>query len=247
MVLLRRCAIAGAAVCGFAAAQELRANLPPVPSYEVRRAAAGIVMDGRADDAAWQKAAPIVFQFPWDQQTGAKQKTTARLLWDEQFLYVFYECEDTDIVALYADRDDPTYRDDAVEIFINPDPKQEFYYGMEINARGVVYDYFYAFPRLLIKRVDFQGLQTASYLRGTVNARGDTDTGWTLELAIPWRNFVELRDPAAPPKLGETWTINLNRWDGVEPARRLSQWSDSGMVRPNPHNPSRFGRVMFVE
>lgn len=231
---------------GACAAQELRPDLAPVPSYEVHRASSPIVMDGRADDAAWRKAAPVVFQFPWEQQTGAKQKTTARMLWDDQFLYVFYDCEDTDIVALHADRDDPTYKDDAVEIFINPDPKQEFYYGLEINARAVVYDYFYAFPRLLIKRVDFQGLQLASYLRGTVNARGDTDTGWTLELAIPWRNFAELREPS-PPRAGDTWGINLNRWDGIEPNRRLSQWSDSGLVRPNPHNPSRFGRVVFVE
>jgi hypothetical protein len=226
--------------------QDLRPNLPGVPVYEARRAASRIVMDGRADDAAWQKAATVTFVFPWEQQTGAKQKTTARMLWDEQFLYVFYECEDADIVALYAERDDPTYRDDAVEIFINPDPKQEFYYGLEINARAVVYDYFYAFPRLLIKRVDFQGLQVASYSRGTVNARGDTDTGWTLELAIPWRNFAELRE-SGPPRVGETWTVNLNRWDGVEPDRRLSQWSDSGLVRPNPHHPARFGRLVFVE
>jgi hypothetical protein len=245
LVLLRSCALAAAAACAVGA-QELRPNLPAIPTYEVHRAASRIVMDGRADDAAWQKAAQVAFQFPWEQQTGAKQKTTARMLWDEQYLYVFYDCEDSDIVALHADRDDPTYKDDAVEIFINPDPKQDYYYGLEINARGVVYDYLYVFPRLLIKRLDFQGLQVASYLRGTVNARGDTDTGWTLELAIPWRNFVELREPS-PPKPGETWTVNLNRWDGVEPARRLSLWSDSGLVRPHPHNPARFGRVVFVE
>ena len=243
MVLLRGLLLLAAGTCW---AQELRPDLPAVPVYEARKAGSRIVVDGRADDAAWQKAPPVTFVFPWEQQTGEQQKTTARLLWDEQFLYVFYECDDSDIVALYAERDDPTYRDDAVEIFINPDSKQEFYYGLEINARAVVYDYFYAFPRLLIKRVDFHGLQLASYLRGTVNARGDTDTGWTLELAIPWRNFEELRG-AGPPKVGEVWTVNLNRWDGVEPNRRLSQWSDSGLVRPNPHNPGRFGRLVFVE
>jgi hypothetical protein len=40
------------------------------------------------------------------------------------------------IVSL-EQHDDPTYQDDAVEIFINPDPKQEvLYYGFEMNARA---------------------------------------------------------------------------------------------------------------
>ncbi len=226
--------------------QSLRPNLPPVPSYLVHRTATPLVIDGRLDKEAWQRAQPIPYQFPWSQQTGVKQKTTARLLWDDQFLYVGWECEDADIVAQYTSRDDPTYKDDAVEIFINPDPTQKLYYGMEINARATVYDYLNVFPRMLIKRVDFDGLQIASYIRGTLNMRGDKDQGWSIELAIPWRNFVELA-PKLPPAEGSSWTANLNRWDGVEPDRRLSQWSDSGLTEANPHNPERFGRLTFVQ
>jgi len=33
----------------------------------------------------------------------------------------------------------------------------------------------------------------------------------------------------------------------VEPDRRLSQWSDSGMKAPNPHQPARFGQLVFVK
>ena len=95
-----------------------------VPAYDVKRAASRIVVDGKPDDAAWKAASPLEFQFPWDKQTGAKQKTTARMLWDDEFLYVAYECEDADITAHFEKRDDPTYRDDAVEIFINPAPNQ---------------------------------------------------------------------------------------------------------------------------
>ena len=60
-----------------------------------------------------------------------------RLLWDDRALYVAYDAEDGDITAHYTQRDDPTYRDDALEIFVNPDPRQEaVYYGFEVNARG---------------------------------------------------------------------------------------------------------------
>ena len=58
----------------------------PVPAYQVKRASTPIVVDGKLDDPAWKTAATIEFQFPWSQQTGAKQKTSARLLWDDQLL-----------------------------------------------------------------------------------------------------------------------------------------------------------------
>jgi hypothetical protein len=111
-------------------------------------------------------------QFLWETQTGAKQKTFGRLLWDDQALYIAYDAEDADITAQFMQRDDPTYRDDAVEIFINPDPKQEtVYYGFEMNARGVLYDYLNYNSRTLFKRFDATGVRIATVLRGTLNVR----------------------------------------------------------------------------
>jgi hypothetical protein len=115
---------------------------------------------------------------------------------------------------------------------------------MEMNARAVLYDYFYAFPRLLLKRVNFTGVQIATHIRGTLNVTGDKDDGWSLEVAIPWSNFEELAKKL-PPEPGSVWTANLNRWDGTEPHRRLSLWSDSGIEKPSPHNPKRFGELVF--
>jgi Carbohydrate family 9 binding domain-like len=216
------------------------------PTYEVKRAPSAIVIDGRLDDTAWKTAATITFQFPWEKQTGAKQKTTARLLWDDNYLYVGYDCEDADITAQFENRDDPTYRDDAVEIFINPLPSQTNYYGLEMNARAVLYDYFMIFGAGLLRQFDLKGVQLATNIRGTLNASGDKDQGWSLEVAIPWNNFDGL-SRTLPPAFGATWTANLNRWDGTEPNRRLSQWSDAEMPTPNPHNPGRFGKLVFVK
>lgn len=229
-----------------AAAAYSQTALPPIPRYEVHRAAAKIVIDGKLDDAAWAQAPTLIFQFPWDRQTGAKQNTTARLLWDDDYLYAAYACQDSDIVAHYLNRDDPTYKDDAVEIFLNPDPAQKFYYGLEMNARATLYDYFFAWPQLLIGRVNFDGVLLATHIKGTLNQTGDLDEGWTLEVAIPWKNFAELAGANLPPKPGAVWTANLNRWDGTEPNRRLSQWSNSGLPQPDPHNPARFGRLVFL-
>ena len=225
---------------------ELRPNLKPIPRMEVHRATGKITIDGKLEDPAWKNATPVEFQFPWDFQTGAKQKTVARLLWDDENLYVGYDAEDSDVVAHYDKRDDPTYKDDAVELFIYPGKNQNLYYGLEMNARATLYDYFYVFPKLLIKRFDMSGVQLAANIRGTLNMTSDKDQGWSLEVAIPWKNFEELGS-GLPPKIGEVWRANLNRWDGTEPNRRLSQWSDSGMVKANPHWPERFGELVFVK
>jgi hypothetical protein len=211
--------------------------LPPIPRYEVHRARGPIAVDGKLDDAAWKNAPAVRFVFPWEQQTGAKQATTARLLWDERALYVAYDCDDSEITVRHTRRDDPTYEDDAVEIFLNPDPAQDFYYGFEMNARGVLYDYFFAFPRVLIKRVDLPGTRLAAAPR---------PGGWALEVAIPWDELGELAKKT-PPAPGTTWTANLNRWDGTVPRRRLSQWSDSGKAEPDPHAPARFGQLVFSD
>jgi hypothetical protein len=220
---------------------------PAVPRYEVARTTAPITVDGELDDAAWSAAAPAVtLQFLWDEQTGAKQRTRVRLLWDDQALYAAYDAEDADITAQYTQRDDPTFRDDALEIFVNPDPRQEaVYYGFEVNARGVLYDYLNYNSRTLFKRFDATGVDVATALRGTLNARQDTDEGWTLELAIPWANFEELS--RRPPVVGAVWKANLNRWDGVEPDRRMSIWSDPLQSTAWPHVPARFGELVFVD
>jgi hypothetical protein len=114
----------------------------------VKYAPSRIQVDGKLDEKAWQAADPMVLIFPWESRTGAKQKTTVRVLWDDQNLYIGYECEDVDITAQFTERDDPTYRDDAVEAFLNPRPSQtDVYFGLEMNARAVLYDYVVARDR----------------------------------------------------------------------------------------------------
>ena len=167
-------AIVSAAVAIVSLAAQAPAPAPtssaPMPRYEVKRASSPITVDGKLDDAAWAGASPAVtLQFLWDSQTGAKQETHARVSGTPRHFYVGFDADDADINARFEQRDDPTYQDDAVEIFINPDPKQEaLYYGFEMNARGVLYDYLNYNSRTLFKRWDATGVKIAD-----LNSRND--------------------------------------------------------------------------
>jgi hypothetical protein len=108
----------------------------------------------------------------------------------------------------------------------------------------VLYDYVsIKSAQYVLKRFNLQGVQLATFIDGTLNARGDRDKGWSLEVSIPWANFEEL---ARRPQPGDVWTATFNRWDGVEPDRRLSMWVDPLDPSPNPHHPERFGDLVFI-
>jgi Carbohydrate family 9 binding domain-like len=219
---------------------------PGVPTYVCRRATEAIVIDGKLDEPSWQKAEPTrAFVFPWPGQPGDKQRTVAQLVWDDDALYVAYTCSDGDITATFEARDDPVYKDDCVEIFINPAPaKSRFYYGFEMNARGVMYDYFNAWPTCLVSQFDLPGYELATTLEGTLNDSSDHDTRWCLEVKIPFAGLGGLA-PKFPPDEGVRWRIQMNRWDGTE-KRALSEWTPSGKKVPDPHRPAGFGVLEFT-
>lgn len=218
------------------------AGLPAVPSYTVSSTKEPPTIDGRLAEKAWAAAAPITLLFPWEEQLGDKQRTTIKLLRDQKYLYVGYECADSDITASYENRDDPVYKDDCVEIFIRPDEQSDHYIGLEMNARGVLFDYFYPFPGKNEYGLNLDGVLLKTDLRGTLNQSADQDQGWSLELAIPWASLNKLAKSLPPTA---EWRVQLNRWDGAAPRRRLSMWSHSGLKRPHPHNPARFGKLTF--
>ena len=215
------------------------AGLPPVPHYNIHRTKEKIAVDGKLSEKAWKKSTPVILMFPWEFQTGAKQHTSVKLLHDQNYLYVGYECADSDITATHENRDDPVYQDDCVEIFISTNPKADHYFGFEMNARGVLYDYFFAYPEKHNLTPNLEGILLKTEINGTLQQSSDQDQGWTLEVAIPFQSLN------AFPKKGDQWNIQLNRWDGTEPNRRLSMWSNSGMKKANPHNPERFGKIVF--
>ena len=66
-----------------------------------------IVIDGKLNEDAWKSVPPVDdFQFPWWTE-GKKEKTKAKLLWDDRYLYVSFVCEDAHIWAEHTDRDSP--------------------------------------------------------------------------------------------------------------------------------------------
>jgi len=214
----------------------------PLPEYTIRRAAGPIVIDGKMGEPSWPAAETVgEFMFPW-WQAGEKERTEARILWDEQNLYVCFVAHDKHISAFFKERDEGVSRDDCVEVFIAPDPSDvSKYFNFEFNALGTILD---RSPREK-RSADWNapGIKVAITHDGTLNDDADEDRMWTVEIAIPFDSFAEYC-PRLPPADGDVWRLNVYRCGGeVNPQH--SAWSNTAAPRPRFHVPERFGVVHF--
>lgn len=216
------------------------------PKYTVPRTATPPTIDGRLDDAVWQRAEVIrEFVFPWH-QSGEKEPSEARLLWDDDCLYVGHVCRDAHITALHTERDGKIPEDDCFEIMLMPNPQTpEKYYNIEWNVLGGIVDNHRPHgpnkPRA--EKWDAEGLRIAGTYIGTLNDDTDNDQSWTVEIAIPWKNFLSQLNHV-PPQPGDVLKGNLNRHGG-KTNMQYSQWSHGGTPKPSFHTPDRFGTFLL--
>lgn len=163
-----------------------------------------------------------------------QQRTWVKAAWDADELRVLFGIEDTHVWATYTQRNALLYEEEVVEVFLDPVGDLESYFEIELNPLNTVLDLVVRRNRSGYKK-DFawqcEGLRTAVTRHAS---------GWSAELAIPFRSLV-----AELPSEGSRWRVNFCRIDrppGVE--RELSAWSPTG--RANFHTPEKFGVLEFV-
>ena len=229
---------------------EAPAVAPGRPHYEVYRTAVPITLDGQLDEASWRQARPAG-PLPLYDGNDAPHETFVRLLWDAQFLYIAFECDDPDIYATFTERDEALYSQDVVEVFISrPDPnaaEQGHFIEYEFSPAGVLFDSYLTAPFKGRLEWTADGLAAAGDVRGTPNKPADRDGGYTVEIAIPFASIY--RDPSNGPAAGNTQRANLYRIDYSTPAPdKIGQagtdavfytWSPTGKI--NFHMPQKFG------
>src|ERR1043166_1939844 len=110
-------------------------ELPPLPTTTIRRTAERIVIDGRLDEPVWGRAEALRLTRVEDGRP-TRYATTARLLWDERFLYVGFECEDPDIWGTFTERDAHIYDEEVVEVFLDDDSDGVSYLEIEVSPRN---------------------------------------------------------------------------------------------------------------
>ena len=183
------------------------------PRASVTRTETPPVIDGRLDDAVWERATPIgeLVQLEPAEGVAPSETSDIRFLFDADHLYMAVRCFDREpekILVTTRERDGLLEVDDRVEIVFDTyhDRRNAFFF--QIDAGGSKGD-----ALITNNGADFNkpwdGLWDGQ-------ARID-EQGWTAELALPFKtlNFDE----------GDTWGFNVERFIGRK--REQARWSNA--------------------
>lgn len=218
-------------------------NTEATPVYLCPKVATPPVIDGKLDDEAWAKATPIRFVLT---ETGkpATKKTIARMCWDDDNLYISYDCEDEDVWGTFTEHDDPIFEEECCEAFLCPAGDLKSYFEINVSPLNVTFDALIVAPARTSGKSatgwTCEGLRTAVVVDGTLNLRTERDRGWSAEMAIP---FKSLDRPT--PKVGEQWRANLYRIDRSPEPVEFQAWSPTLHDPADFHIPERFGTIIF--
>ena len=164
--------------------------------YQVHFTDEDITLDGRADEKSWSLAplAKMVDRAYPNGETLPHSSTTVQALWNEQGLLVLFQCKDEDILATFTEQDSDTlYKDDTVELFIDPDMDGTPYIQLAINALNTQMDVLYLDPPFTDGRPAFDnwdsGTESAVVVSGSLKDRADRDEAWTVEFLFPWSSM----------------------------------------------------------
>ncbi|KAJ3415659.1 hypothetical protein HDV05_004337 [Chytridiales sp. JEL 0842] len=232
-------------------------------------AGASLVLDGSLTSPAWDS---IPFTAPFIDMRGTsfgtpKFDTRVKMMYDSEYLYVGALMQETDVWGYYTENQSPLYKQNAFEVFFDPDNDGENYLEYEINAISTFWSLWLNKPWGLGGQgtdIILDGVIRKVSVQGTVNQPGDVDKSWSVELAFPWKvfaQFIKNDKQTLPPTKGDTWRMNFARmnWDtkvvngttyvkepNTDDTNFANQWVWSSQNDTTIHKPEQWGFVTFV-
>ena len=229
-----------------------------VPVLSAAPCTGQIAIDGQVDEECWQTAGPArAFKLERDASMDPRYPTTLKALYDDHSLYLSFVCGEPDpenVTVSVKQRDGGVWKDDCVEVFIDPAGEGRTYYQFVVNPDNVQEDGRFEFsigkPTVFYTVSGpvkvFDGTVTAD---GTWNCQWQSATAlgrdyWSAEIAIPFEAI------GVTPAAGKLIRVNFtrNRVALGERLRRTSQpeysvWSDP---KCDIHTPGRFGMLLLA-
>ncbi len=216
-----------------------------IPHARLPRVSAMPTIDGRLDEAVWERATQTATFVNTMSGASAAFEATARLAWTETHLLVAFSVEDDFLKCTFDGHDAHLWEQDVVEVMIDPNGDGRDYFELQLSPTGLVFDTRFDTRR---QPQPFGHVAWSSDLDGAVDARGTPnddgrDRGYRAEMAIPFAALERGHPSGAAPRPGDTWRLALYVLDARRSGQRAAGWSPP--LVGDFHVLERFGRITF--
>lgn len=229
-------------------AQEKSDKKTTAATYEVQRLKKPIKIDGDWDKSAWKKIKPLVIANYMGEIPAFRPVTEAKMLYDEDFLYVIFRVKDRYVSSLVQEYNGIVSGDACVEFFFAPDTSSpDRYFNLEVNAGGTPLFYYVTKPWVgfnALSEEDIKQVKIAHSLPSKVDPEIIEPVTWTIEYSVPISVLKKFSN-VTQPKKGTVWRANFYKTASRSSNPHWITWSFVDKPKPDFHLPQFFGILTF--
>jgi len=219
--------------------------------YRIHKTGAKPSLAGEWESPIWRQAETLRGEHFHPQSSGHHPQTQAKVLYDDDNLYVLFRVDDQYVRAVHTGYQELVCQDSCVEFFVQPDP-QKGYLNFEINCIGAMLLYYIedsirtaeGFEKYTPAPQELAQTMTLFHsIPGSVTEEIITPIIWYLEYNIP---FALLEAYLVPlhRAAGTTWRGNFFKCADHCSHPHWASWSPIGAAL-NFHQPEYFGILEF--
>lgn len=184
-------------------------------------------------DEDWEQAdVARISVSPWEEGKAININSFARLLYDDESIYVRMDTDEVSIVAKQTERDSLVCTDSCMEFFFCPNIEDGRYFNFEINALGTL---FLGFGQERANRMKVSEDASLFCIKSQ-----KTDAGWSISYKIPL-NFIK----KYVGELTEEMRGNFQKCICDDEKGHYFVWNFINTLIPDFHRPECFGSLMF--
>ncbi len=160
-----------------------------------------------------------------------KFNSFAKMLYDDDAIYVRMESDEMPVVAKYTERNSPVCTDSCMEFFFSPDINKDFYMNFEVNALG-------AFLIGAGKKGDRIRCMDDEKLFDIKPCL--CEKGWKVSFKLPFDFIKKYAGDCTAQMKGNFYKCGSNTGH-----RHYGMWNVIETENPDFHRPEYFGDLIF--
>ncbi|MCD4831352.1 MAG: carbohydrate-binding family 9-like protein [Anaerohalosphaeraceae bacterium] len=217
-------------------------------SYNVKRVLETIDVNNQWNQGQWKQAGVLELTNYMGDKPEHFPKTQAKLLYDDDNLYVFFRVEDQYVRAVAEKIHGEVWKDSCVEFFFTPDAElEDVYFNLETNCGGTMLFRYNDKKKNTIEYIklsDCEKVKLSHSLPKIIEDEITEPIVWTLSYKLPF-DVIAQYGKITKPQPGVIWKANFYKCASGTSHPHYLTWSVVENPTPNFHLPQYFGSLKF--